>query len=265
MLHRIKLVVKTLFGITTGRSVTVFPDDVFIVSYPKSGNTWVRFLVANVIHQTEPVTFADIEQKVPDIYRNNDRHLLRIPRPRILKSHELFDPRYKKVIYIVRDPRDVIISYYHYHIKVRFIEDGYPMNRYLLRFISGELSSFGSWGENVGGWMGARQNTNGFLLIRYEDLIAQPIYELRKITSFLGINANDGKLGLAIKLSSAENMRKLEKKQAALWKTTKNSRKDKYFVRSARVGGWQTELQSSLAKEIESAWGKIMGKLCYCL
>jgi hypothetical protein len=39
-----------------GRNLTVFPDDVFLTSYPRSGNTWTRFLIGNLIYQDEPVT-----------------------------------------------------------------------------------------------------------------------------------------------------------------------------------------------------------------
>ena len=126
-----------------GRNFPVFPDDVFIVSYPRSGNTWTRFLIANLIYPEEAITFANMEWKIPDVYKNTRRQLLRTPRPRILKSHEYFDPRYKKVIYIVRDPRDVALSYYHFARKYRKVEDGYPLERYISRFIAGEVDEYG--------------------------------------------------------------------------------------------------------------------------
>src|SRR5207253_5494584 len=99
-----------------GRALTIYPDDVFLVSYPRSGNTWTRFLIGNLLSINEPVNFANIESKIPEIYNNPNRKLRRLPRPRIIKSHEVFDPRYKKVIYIVRDPRDVAVSYYHWKL-----------------------------------------------------------------------------------------------------------------------------------------------------
>ena len=57
----------------------------------------------------------------------------------------------------MRDPRDVLISYYYFQLKKRFIEDGYPMDRYTSRFISGDTdNAYGSWGENVAGWLATR-------------------------------------------------------------------------------------------------------------
>jgi len=100
-----------------GRGVTVFPDDVFLVSYPRSGNTWTRFLLGNLLWQNDPVTFLNIESRIPEIYFNPDRFMRALQRPRLLKSHESFQPHYPHVIYIVRDPRDVAISFYHHNVK----------------------------------------------------------------------------------------------------------------------------------------------------
>src|ERR1035438_2079637 len=71
-----------------GRGLTVFPDDIFLVSYPRSGNTWTRFLLGNLINQSDPVRFSNVESRIPEIYFNRDRFLRQLPRPRMLKSHE---------------------------------------------------------------------------------------------------------------------------------------------------------------------------------
>src|SRR5207245_11780408 len=69
-----------------GRALTVFPDDIFIVSYPRSGNTWTRFLIGNLVYHDDPVTFANVEARIPEIYLFPDRILRSLPRPRILKK-----------------------------------------------------------------------------------------------------------------------------------------------------------------------------------
>ncbi len=91
------------------RDITVYPDDVFLTSYPRSGNTWMRFLVGNLVHEKEAVTFLNLERLLPDMYIHSDRDMRSMPHPRVIKSHECFDPRYKRVVYIVRDPRDVAV------------------------------------------------------------------------------------------------------------------------------------------------------------
>src|SRR5581483_9049836 len=95
-----------------GRGVTVLPDDVFIVSYLRSGSTWSRFLLGNLVHENHTVTFANLDRFVPSIVAVPDHRLRKLPR--VIKSHECFDPRYPRVIYMVRDPRDVAVSFYHY-------------------------------------------------------------------------------------------------------------------------------------------------------
>src|SRR5206468_7184599 len=141
-----------------------------LVSYPRSGNTWTRFLIANLVYPNQTITFANIETLVPDTSSISSHALKRVPRPRIIKSHDYFDHRYPKVIYIVRDPRDVVLSYYDFDRKYRHISDDCPLEQYVDDFVNGKLrsSDWGTWGENVGSWTSARGNKAGFLLLHYE-------------------------------------------------------------------------------------------------
>jgi hypothetical protein len=74
-----------------GRALHALPDDMFLVSYPKSGNTWTRFLLGNLMNPDEGITFANVESKVPDIYAKSRKALKKLPHPRLIKSHECFD------------------------------------------------------------------------------------------------------------------------------------------------------------------------------
>ena len=132
------------------REITIFPDDVFLTSYPRSGNTWSRFLIGNLIHEKEPVNFLNLERFFPDMYKTADWSLRRLPRPRLLKSHECFDPRYRKVIYIVRDPRDVAVSNYHWEMKLRSVREGYPIEQFVPRWMEPQFwLRIGSWADHV--------------------------------------------------------------------------------------------------------------------
>jgi hypothetical protein len=246
-----------------GRTLLILPDDIFLVSFPKSGNTWSRFLLANLIYPDQRATFANIHRLIPDPSGTTKRDLDRIPRPRIIKSHECFDPRYRRVIYIVRDPRDVAVSQYHYHRKLRRIGDDSPIETFVSRFLAGETCPHGSWGQNVATWLATSEGSPHFLLLRYEDMIADTARELAKIVSFLGISATPDQIALAVEKSSAARMRKLEEAQTDQCSLTQGSRKDLSFVRSASSGGWRAELPESLASRIESAWGPLMKHLGY--
>src|SRR5262252_4706589 len=245
------------------RSLVIWPDDVFLVSFPKSGNTWTRFLIANLMHPERPVGFKNLHHLVADPYATKKRDFDRMERPRIIKSHECFEPRYPKVIYIVRDPRDVVVSQYYYHRKCNKIEDGYPMESFVARFVAGETCPHGSWGENVGTWMTARHNHPRFLMLRYEDMVADPHSELARVALFLGIGPDADRIAQAVERSSADRMRKLEQKQADECGLTKETRKDLFFVRAAKSGGWQKELPENLVAKIERAWPDLMTSLGY--
>jgi hypothetical protein len=255
---------KKLLGYKApGRQVAVFPDDTFLVSYPKSGNTWTRFLIANLLHPERAAEFANLNTIIPGVDVVSHRELKRHPRPRILKSHHYFDPRYPKVIYIVRDPRDVALSQYHFHRKRHVMGDEVSMEKFVSRFLAGKVGSYGSWGENVASWLAPRYGRPGFLLLRYEDMVEDTPRELAKIASLLGIAASMERLTKAAELSSVDRMRKLEKSQAQLFSATKGTRQDIPFVRAASSGGWKAGLPAPCVAEIEASWGNLMQWLGY--
>jgi hypothetical protein len=183
--------VKRAFGMhRPGRRLPVRSDDILLASYPNSGDTWVRFLIANLVRPDGEVSASNLHRVVLDFNVSVKRDFDHAPRPRIINAHSSFDPRYRRVIYIVRDPREMGLS-----------PDG-----------TGELSrqiedrQFGSWGENVGSWLAARSRHAGFLLLRYEDLIADPARELTKIADFAGLPATPEKIAEAVERSSASKV-----------------------------------------------------------
>ena len=264
MLYGAKLILKTLLGKDhVGRHFGVHPDDTFIISYPRSGSTWTRFLVANLAYPNETVSFANLDSLVPATAVSSRRSLKNARRPRIIKTHNYYDHRYQKVVYVVRDPRDVVLSEYRFHLKGRKIEDGYPMDRFVARFVTGELGDYGSWKENVVSWLATRGDSPDFLLLRYEDMVADTIRELTKLAAFLGVDAGAERVARAVERSSADNMRAMEKKESETWIVTKGRRKDIPFVGTATSGGWKSKLPGPCVAQIEAAWSPLMRWLGY--
>jgi len=262
--HWTEAIKRTIGKDFAGRNVAVFSDDLFIVSYPRSGSTWLRFLIGSLIRDG-PVTFQNIEQVIPDIHVNSSRFLSGIPRPRLMKSHEYFDHRYGKVLYLVRDPRDVALSYYRYYLKVRRFQDGYPMDQYIRAFLSGELQSWGSWAQNVVSWLAVRANDSRFLVLRYEDLRESPVRELGGVAAFLDLKHSTDQLLAAVELCTADRMRRLEAIQGPEWITIRGSRRDVPFIGDATSGLWRTKLRPDCVRAIESNWGPLMARLGYQL
>jgi len=245
------------------RNLAVFDDDVFIVSYPKSGNTWLRFLIGNLIYSETEVTFSNIEKKVPDIYYLTRRNARKIPKPRYLKSHEYYDPRYKKVIYIVRDPRDVAVSYYNFCIKFGYFDETHSIDEFVLDYCDGRIGDGCSWQQHVGSWLGAMRNDRRFLFIKYEDLLIDTQHCLENIACFLEKPVNDEQLSRVVMSSTAKRMRELEEQQSDVWAPTKHSRRNKVFIRKARSGVWRDELSSENASIIENRFQRMMRKIGY--
>ena len=264
MLYGAKLILRTLLGKDhIGRNFGVYPDDTFIISYPRSGSTWTRFLVANLAYPNETVSFANLDSLVPATAVSSRRSLKAARRPRIIKTHNYYDHRYRRVIYVVRDPRDVVLSEYRFHLKGRKIEDGYPMDRFVARFVAGEVGNYGSWKENVASWLASRGDSPDFLLLRYEDMVADTVRELLKVAAFLGIDASPERVAGAAERSSAENMRAMEKKESETWVVTKGRRQDIPFVGAATSGGWKSRLPESCVAQVETAWAPLMRWLGY--
>lgn len=135
----IKNYLKELIGKRVPGSFSkIRKDDIFLVSYPKSGNTWLRFLFGNLIYE-EGVNFTNIISKIPDIYTSSKQELDSIKSPRIIKSHEPFLKCFQKVIYIYRDPKDVVVSYYFWFKKFN-PELDISFDNFFDKFIEGELT-----------------------------------------------------------------------------------------------------------------------------
>jgi hypothetical protein len=245
------------------KGVASYEDDVWIVSYPKSGNTWTRFLLANLTAGDETVDWTNIERRVPDIYLNRDSLLRSLPRPRYFKSHEPYNPTYRRVIFIVRDPRDVAVSYYHYVRKANMLPVDASWDEFLNKFMAGRIDPYGNWGENVGSWLGARRDTPDFLVVRYEDLLAGAEAQLARIAEMLHLPADNVQLRRSVENSRADRLRELEKTQRGQSKLLRRSRPEIPFVRAAKSNQWQSDLPPEAIQQIETKWRGLMSELGY--
>ena len=134
-------------------------------------------------------------------------------------------------------------------------------------------AGWGTWGENVASWVYTRGHSPSFLLLRYEAMRKDPMTELARLATFVGIDPEPARLQKAIELSSAERMRKLEKLQDNEWFKTlgyvvrqaqkKRKRKDIPFVGGAKAGGWRNSMPESCVHQIETAWSELMNKVGY--
>ncbi|MFW9875970.1 MAG: sulfotransferase domain-containing protein [Candidatus Thorarchaeota archaeon] len=213
--------------------VKFFPDDTFLVSYPKSGNTWVRFLICNYLNN-DGCDFLKISQMIPEL-NVEENSLSKCLKPRIFKSHLPHQPDYKNVIYLVRDGRDIAVSYYFHLIKQKKMDRNTQFSEFINKFNRGELQ-FGSWSAHVISWL--KHKTERFLLIKYEEVLNNPQKELEKILHFLGIEINFQKIKTAIETSSFYRMSQLEHEQQSMVPTLADSILDIPFIRKGIAGDY---------------------------
>jgi len=123
------------------------------------------------------------------------------------------------------------------------------LKKFVTRFLAGETCPHGSWGQNIATWLYTSEGNARFLLLRYEDLLADTARELAKVVTFLQLSANPEQIAQAVERSSADRMRKLEKEQPDRNTLMKGSRKDLSFVRAAGAGGWRSDLPAPKPQE----------------
>jgi hypothetical protein len=214
----------------------LLPDDVMLASYPKSGSTWLAYMLAQLLWS------AGREQKLMD-----DRYLPRIGHQqfaeqrlpcggRLIRTHERYRPAYRKAIYVVRDGRDVVVSMY-WHVKrtAGMVAD---FSDYLATYLRGTLTGAGAWQEHVDGWLDSPANAAGnVLMVRYEDMKANAAEELRRAADFLGVRVTAEKIVDAVDAGSLDSMKSREKESSGI--VHREAGETIPVVRKGVVGDWQ--------------------------
>ncbi|MFB2918689.1 sulfotransferase domain-containing protein [Aerosakkonema funiforme] len=238
-------------------------EDVFLVSYPKSGNTWLRFLIANALkvhYKIErEVNFFTVHDIIPSLTfsRNlrNEGPFGRTDLPRIIKSHSGYNPYYQRVIFMVRDPRDVLISYYHYLKSFGAI----PNNWTISELIRDRKFGTEAWNQHTKGWYVSNKEGQNIQLFYYEEFIKNPQANLDRLMDILGIKMTEEELQEAIKLSSKENMRKSEEAHRSTYVIkTQETR----FVRKGEAAGGKS-LNEEDKKYVEDATREVAQLIGY--
>lgn len=150
------------------------------------------------------------------------------------------------------------VSWFFYIMKVGLIPDSYSLDELVQRFVVGiapYADRVGCWEDHVLSWIRLRSGTPSFRLVRDEDLLAQPVRELASLAPFLRIEVTEEQIEHALELSSANDMRDLERQQWHKWNVTKGTRADILFVKEATHAGSRTRLSPLAIEIIEKAWG----------
>lgn len=269
----------------------------WLASYPKSGNTWTRAFIANLIHGREQLLslddinnftagasnikwFEHLIDKPVDEISTWTQAKLRVKAQKYavslnkniipMKTHSMLgtDQGHEMIsmdltygaIYIVRDPRDVAVSGADHYGKTmdEMIE---IMDTPGLRTFSINQSQFNevqsTWSIHVKSW--TQLSNPRLLVVRYEDLLADPFREFSVMARKFGITKDEAEIRRAVEMSSFKQLQKMEKEEDF----SERSPFSKAFFRQGKSGGWKDVLTPEQAARIEKDHGEQMRRFDY--
>lgn len=225
---------------------------IYFISFPKSGRTWVRLMLGKVFERYLGLEELDIDTLI-NIEMPGDK----IPNIRFIhdddvfwkKPHELNTSKleYKdcKIIFLVRDPRDILVSSYFQKTKRNFDTLGQtnPFTGELSDYLYEEVGNFDTILRFYTIWETNRHIPKDFLLVRYEDIHQNAYKELRRILKFIGLPEVNNEIVMeAVKWASFDRMHKLEitnpTKRNYRLKPANIDDRESYKTRRGKVGGF---------------------------
>jgi Sulfotransferase domain len=234
------------------------PGDVFLASYPRSGSTWTRFVLYEIL-TGESSGFDNVNRGIPEIGIHWKAKPLLPGDGRLIKTHEQYRKEYRRAIYLVRDMRDVIFSQYSREKELAILYDDF--DSYLAKFLQGKISGFGAWQNHIQSWLGCPLGRTGDLLVlRFEDMRKDTGPVIRKMLDFLGVSVERETVEAAIANNSLERMRLKERQSTRLHQSKAEEGR---FVRKGAVGGWREKLTEAQLRLIDSYAGEGLKRMGY--
>lgn len=218
------------------------PDDIYIVSYPRSGTTWLQMILYQLVGNGD-FDFTHISEVVPFFERSlrAGHNLNCLNSPRLFKTHYPYArlPKQGRYIYVQRDGRDVLLSYFcFYRSHLGYVGS---FDQFFERFLRGQVG-YGSWFNHVARWRQHAAHTN-CLWLCYEDLVQDLRPCLSKIADFCGQSIPAQRYATTIERCSFEFMKEHEDRfdhtTAVLRELGLSYGK---FIRKGQVGTWRDQL-----------------------
>lgn len=243
--------------------------DYVIVSFGKSGRTWLRMLLSRFyqvrygLSESSFIGFDNLSRKhskIPRVFFTHDNYLRDFTLDGTTKK-SFYD---KKVILLVRDPRDTAVSQF-FQWKYRMRKSKKGLNNYpehgsdidAFNFVMNSEAGLNKVINFLNEWSSELENIDNILIVRYEDLRAETVRQLDRTLRFMGESPTGEEVADCVSFASVENMRRLEEKQVFWLAGSRMKPKDKadpntYKVRRAKVGGYRDYFDDNQVDQIEA-------------
>ncbi|KAM3873439.1 sulfotransferase 2B1-like [Diretmus argenteus] len=207
--------VNTKKSLRYAQDFLVEDTDVFAVTYPKSGTTWMQEILPLVLNGGDltPVQTIPNWDRVPWLEETRLEVVVdRLPTPRAMVTHlpyhlmpTSFYSSKAKVIYITRNPKDVMVSSYYFHQMASFLDDPGTFQEFMYNFLEGKVL-FGKWTDHVKSWRHTEMGDR-ILYITYEEMLQDLDGSIRRFSDFLGTNLNEEAIQMIAQQCSFNNMK----------------------------------------------------------
>ncbi|KAM4697363.1 sulfotransferase 1C1-like [Rhinophrynus dorsalis] len=228
-------------------------EDILVATYPKAGTTWVQEIVDLIMAEGDVqksmrapcfIKIPFLELAVPEPIPLGLDVAEKMPSPRIIKTHlpvQLVPPSFweknTKVVYVARNAKDCMVSYYHFQRMNKGLPDPGTWENYFSTFLFGEVP-WGSWFDHVIGWWKAKDK-HRILYIFYEDMIEDPRREIQKVMMFLGKDLSEDVLEKICQHTSFQTMKENPMANYSTIPTFVMDQSISPFMRKGVVGDWK--------------------------